>query len=212
MPGFGDATYIRRVTTPSDFSARAPARPRPGIPGGDDALLARFVGGDERALGELYDRYGTAVHSLAARILQDEDEAGDVVEETFWQAWRQRSAYDASRGAVSTWLLTIGRSRALDRVRRRARRREEPLDVREPADSPRNPALDAELADLGERVRAQLAELPPEQREAIELAYFGGLTQTEIAARTGQPLGTVKTRVRLGLQKLRAGLRSLEEG
>jgi RNA polymerase sigma-70 factor, ECF subfamily len=177
----------------------------------DVALLRRMAAGDEQALGALYDRWHAVVHGVVARMLRQPDDVEDVVEEAFWQAWRQASRFDPTRGAVHTWLLTIARSRALDRVRSLRRRREDPLEgddgqavVQQAAEG--DPGLDAEAAERRTIVVAALAELPPEQREALELGYFGGLSQTEIAERTGQPLGTVKTRMRLAMQKLRSQL------
>jgi RNA polymerase sigma-70 factor, ECF subfamily len=173
--------------------------------------------GDEQALGALYDRWATTVYTLAYYLLGQADEAEDAVEETFWQAWREAGRYDASRGAVSTWLSTIGRSRALDRQRARRRRNEEPLEPDDASPAPSSgtsatmqaaadPQRDAEASERARDVAAALGNLPAEQREVIELAYFGGLSQSEIAARTSLPLGTVKTRARLALEKLRAPL------
>jgi len=190
----------------------------------DAALVARMASGDEQALGALYDRWATTVHTLAYYLLGQADEAEDAVEETFWQAWREAGRYDASRGAVSTWLSTIARSRALDRQRARRRRNEEPLesatstsaeDSSARADSPAlaaDPHHEAEHAERARDIAIALAKLPAEQREVIELAYFGGLSQSEIAARTSLPLGTVKTRARLALEKLRAPLAQHREG
>jgi RNA polymerase sigma-70 factor (ECF subfamily) len=182
----------------------------------DVALLRRVGAGDERALAALYDRWAGTVHALARRIVREDAEADDVVEDTFWQLWRQAARYDPARGSVSAWLLTVARSRALDRRRARARLREDQED--EPgslgalaADAGASP-LDATVASDRRRiVRAALDGLPGEQREALELAYYGGLSQTEIAERTGTPLGTVKTRMRLALRKLRDGLGGLAE-
>jgi RNA polymerase sigma-70 factor, ECF subfamily len=180
----------------------------------DVSLLRRMAEGDEQALGALYDRWHALVHGVVARMLRQPDDVEDVVEEAFWQAWRQASRFDPTRGAVHTWLLTIARSRALDRVRSLRRRREEPLEgddgqavAQQTADG--DPGLDAEAAERRTMVIAALADLPTEQREALELGYFGGLSQTEIAERTGQPLGTVKTRMRLAMQKLRGQLQIL---
>ena len=180
----------------------------------DEALVRRMAEGDERALGALYDRWSPVVHGIVARLLRQPDDVEDVVEETFWQAWRQAARFDRTRGAVQTWLLTIARSRALDRVRALRRRREEPLEgddgqtvVQQAAEG--DPGLDAEASERRRIVVAALAGLPAEQREALELGYFGGLSQTEIAERTGQPLGTVKTRMRLAMQKLRSQLQTL---
>jgi RNA polymerase sigma-70 factor (ECF subfamily) len=182
----------------------------------DVALIRRICDADETALGALYDRWVRSLYSLVFHLLMDADEAEDVVEETFWQAWRKASSYEPSRGAVSTWLLTIGRRRALDRLRAKRRRREEPL-TREGSvlAAMASPALDpSQLAEGSERrthVLAALRELPEEQREVLELGYFQGLSQTEIAEATGQPLGTVKTRMRLAMQKLREPLSMYRE-
>ena len=182
----------------------------------DAALIRRMVEADETALGALYDRWVGSLYSLVLHLLQDRDEAEDVVEETFWQAWRKADSYEPAKGAVSTWLLTIGRRKALDRIRARKRQREEPIgNERSFADYPSSspgPSDDVEGAELRESVRAALSELPPEQREVLELGYFKGMSQTEIADATGQPLGTVKTRMRLAMQKLREPLSLFREG
>ena len=180
----------------------------------DEALVRRMAAGDEQALGALYDRWQAVVHGVVSRTLRNAEDVEDVVEETFWQAWKQASRFDRTRGAVQTWLLTIARSRALDRVRALRRRREEPLEgddgqavVQQVAEG--DPGQDAEASERRRFVAAALTGLPVEQRQALELGYFGGLSQTEIAERTGQPLGTVKTRMRLALQKLRSQLQVL---
>lgn len=169
-----------------------------------------MVEADETALGALYDRWVRSLYSLVLHLLKDPDEAEDVVEETFWQAWRKAGSYEPSRGAVSTWLLTIGRRKALDRLRARKRSREDLLaDDRSLADLPSSepdPSLDVEGAELRENIRQALNGLPDEQRQVLELGYFNGLSQSEIADVTGQPLGTVKTRMRLAMQKLREPL------
>lgn len=176
----------------------------------DAALIRRICDADEAALGELYDRWMRSLYSLVMQLLKDADDAEDVVEETFWQAWRKASAYEPARGAVSTWLLTIGRRKALDRLRARRRHgNEQPGDDQTLASiaSPEpDPSQDAEGSELRKHVAAAMMELPAEQREVLELGYFSGLSQTEIADRTGHPLGTVKTRMRLGMQKLREPL------
>jgi RNA polymerase sigma-70 factor, ECF subfamily len=191
----------------------APGTTAPGTGMDDVELVRRMSEGDERALGVLYDRWVTAVHSIVVRLLGDAAEAEDVVEDVFWQAWRQAGRYEPTRGGVSTWLLTIARSRALDRVRALRRHREETVPLSPTAEdvasgSP-TPAGVAELSERAALVTAALQELPREQREALELAYYGGLSQTEIAERTGQPLGTIKTRMRLAMQKLRGRLTML---
>ena len=185
--------------------------------GPDDALLLqRMAEGDEQALGTFYDRWQPLVHGVVLRILRQRDDVEDVVEEAFWQAWRQAGRYETGRGSVQTWLLTIARSRALDRVRAVTRLREDPivgengeLVVHLAADG--DPAMNTEAAERRSIVIAALADLPVEQREALELGYFGGLSQTEIAERTGQPLGTIKTRMRLAMQKLKSRLQVLRE-
>jgi RNA polymerase sigma-70 factor (ECF subfamily) len=176
----------------------------------DAALIRRIVDADETALGALYDRWVRSLYSLVLHLLRDPDEAEDVVEETFWQAWRKAGSYEPSKGAVSTWLLTIGRRKARDRLRARKRNREDPIqDERGFSDlrsaSP-DPGSEAEGSELREHIRAALRELPDEQREVLELGYFSGLSQAEIAEKTGQPLGTIKTRMRLAMQKLREPL------
>jgi RNA polymerase sigma-70 factor (ECF subfamily) len=152
-------------------------------------------------------------------MVTDSMEAEDVVEDVFWQAWRHAARFDAGRGGAGTWLLTIARSRALDRLRAMRRSREESgLDelVDSGSEQLASTAVDPpEEAERGERsrvVREALQTLPPEQRESLELGYFEGLSQTEIAERTGLPLGTVKTRMRLALQKLREKLGDFNVG
>ena len=165
-----------------------------------NALLVERVGrGDRQAFGVLYDRHARLVNSFAARILRDWTEAEDVAQEVFVQVWTQASRFDDLRGTWLAWLLTIAKTRALDRLRRRACR---PEDTGKPFPSTwSSPALDIELA-----MRAALAQLEPNQRLAIELAYYEGLSQTEIAKRLGRPLGTVKTWIRRALQELRCVL------
>jgi len=177
------------------------------------ALVDRMRGGDESALAELYDRWSDRVHSLAVHVLRDVRDAEDIVEETFWQAWRGAARYDAARGTVGTWLLTICRSRALDRIRARRRRPEDTSidDAPSIADPAADPADVVIAGETGRTVRAALMELPGEQRQALELAYFRGLSQSEIAEKTGQPLGTIKTRMRLAMNKLRERLGPLKE-
>lgn len=189
----------------------------------DVDLVLRMQSGDERALGAFYDRWYSAVSSLAARMLTSADDVEDVVEETFWQAWRQATRFTADRGSVATWLLTIARSRALDRLRATRRLREETLDddggenrsSEAPSaalvTAPNDPLRDVEQQERRALVLAALDELPREQREALELGYFGGLSQSEIAERTGQPLGTIKTRMRLAMMKLRERLSVLRD-
>jgi RNA polymerase sigma-70 factor (ECF subfamily) len=176
----------------------------------DVALIRRVCEADEAALGALYDRWNRSVFSLVLQVLKDPDEAEDIVEETFWQAWRKAPSYEPSRGAVSTWLLTIARRKALDRLRARARQREESLDETTGfvslASSEPDPSQLAEGAERRADLAAALKELPMEQRRVLELGYFSGMSQSEIAEAIGEPLGTVKTRMRLAMQKLREPL------
>jgi len=175
----------------------------------DQDALARIGRGDTAALAELYDRHGRPIYSLALRILQAQGDAEDVVQEVFAQAWRQASRYDSSRGQVGAWLLTLARSRAIARLRAR-RARPEPLADTSAADALIDRAVPADAllvsAEQVARVRAALDQLPLLQRMAIELAYYEGLTHTEIADRLEQPLGTVKTRIRTAMLKLRESL------
>jgi RNA polymerase sigma-70 factor (ECF subfamily) len=177
----------------------------------DQDDLQRLAAGDGDAAARLYDRHARAVYSLVLRVLKDEGDAEDVVQEVFAQAWRQAARYDASRGAVGAWLLMMARSRAIDKLRSvRARPGSRGTDDATaidgmPAalrDAP-SAIIDAENARL---VRRALADLPLLQRLVIELAYYEGLTQREIADRLEQPLGTIKSRLRLGLLRLRDAL------
>jgi len=176
----------------------------------DDGLIDRIGKGDADALALLYDRYASRVLGLTTRILGDRDEAEDVLQEVFLQVWRTPRQYDSARGSAGTWLLILARSRAIDRLRslrRRGRDRHVPIDA-QPLTSGEDLERAAETSQDGAAVRRALAELPDEQRRALELAYFGGYTQTEIAQMTGAPLGTVKTRLRQGMMKLRDGYRT----
>ena len=204
---------------PRDAAARV-SPPSASTAARDIELVRRMAAGDEQALAALYDHWSGLVSSLVMHLLGDADESEDVLEETFWQAWRQALRYDAARASVSTWLTTIARSRALDRLRARRRRPEESLSQLSEEGTERiiereavadDPLADTEAAERQSRVAAALQSLPREQRETIELAYFGGLSQTEIATRMQQPLGTVKTRVRLAVEKLRERLSMLAE-
>jgi RNA polymerase sigma-70 factor (ECF subfamily) len=168
----------------------------------DEALLALVSRSDEQALTELYDRYGRAAYGLALRILRDSSLAEDAVQEGFLAVWRSAGSFLAERAKASTWILTLVHRRAVDLVRREQRRRGEPLETVEPSGGEGT----EEEADLRARrrvVQAALRQLPDEQREALELAYYGGFTQSELAERLGQPLGTIKSRMFTGLRRLR---------
>jgi RNA polymerase sigma-70 factor (ECF subfamily) len=172
-----------------------------------------MAAGDAQALGRFYDRWSHHVYSTVRAIVHSPQDAEEIVGDCFWQAWTQASRFDPSRGDVRVWLLNIARSRALDRLKSMKRRREEDLEAA-PADS------FATLPDAEERIdqaarAVQVADalkiLPEAQRKVLEMVYYGGLTQTEIADSTGEALGTIKTRIRLGTQKLREAIGHLQE-
>jgi len=175
----------------------------------DRELIRHMAAGKEAALAALIDRHSATLTSLAARILGNPADAEEIALEVFVHAWSRAETYDASRSSVSTWLVLIARSRAIDRLRSRrvadrtmeAARRETP----ERHESP-SAARDVWIGERRKRVGAAMRALPDEQREVLALAYYGGLTQSEIAARTAIPLGTVKTRTLLAMKKLRAEL------
>lgn len=171
--------------------------------------------GEIQALERLYDRYSTLVFSVSLRVLHDPQLAEDVVQEVFLRLWRQPASFDPGRGRFISWLMSVTRNRALDELRRVSRRNRSedaeeddssPLDALATTDRMDDPALGVELQEQRDAVRMAMTRLPPEQRRAIELAYFSGLTQAEISDVTGDPLGTVKTRIRLGMRKLRDSL------
>ncbi|MBI2321569.1 MAG: sigma-70 family RNA polymerase sigma factor [Chloroflexi bacterium] len=176
----------------------------------DEELAARLAARDALALTELYQRHSRAVYSLALRMLGDREAADELVQDVFLRVWHHPERYLADRGRFVTWLLSVAHHRAVDLLRRRrVQRPTADGDVAElSADSV---APDDAVADAEERraVRDALATLPEGQRRSLELAYFEGLTQSEIAARLGEPLGTIKTRIRLGMLKLREQLRGL---
>jgi RNA polymerase sigma-70 factor (ECF subfamily) len=176
----------------------------------DRLIVRRMAGGDHLALGELYDRHARLLYSLALRIVRDRSDAEDVLQETFSQVWRQANRFEASRGTVVGWLVTVTRSRALDRLRQRRTQREGAADFDRVTDSlaDQSRALDLQLvtAEQANRVRRALAALPDELRIPLELAYYEGLSQSEIAERLRTPLGTIKTRMRQTLLRLREAL------
>jgi RNA polymerase sigma-70 factor (ECF subfamily) len=168
----------------------------------DEALLALVARSDDDALAALYDRFGRVAYGLALRIVRDPALAQDALQEAFLTAWRTAPSYDPRRAKAGTWLLTLVHRRAVDVVRREERRRGVPL---EEAPVPAGEATDEEawVRERRRAVQAALGGLPADQREAIELAYYAGLSQSEIAERLGVPLGTVKSRMFAGLAKLR---------
>ena len=175
-------------------------------------LIRRIAVGDQAAMAALYDATSRLVYSLILRILGDPSTAEEVLLDTYTQVWRQAANYDSERGTPLAWLMTIGRSRALDRLRAgwQEHQRREPLDAANSATSQTANPEEATANDERRRiVGTALTSLAPEQREVIELAYYSGLSHSEIALRVGLPLGTVKTRIRLGMNKLREQLRPI---
>lgn len=170
----------------------------------DIQCLQRAQAGDTRSLAELYDRYTPLLYPLALRILRSPADAEDAVQEAWIQVWKRAAAYDPKRGTVAAWLLTVVRTRALDRYRSlSSRARAEGKVEVDPVAATAEPSASATQGQLGARVREALATLAPQQRQVIEIAYFEGLSQSEIAARLQSPLGTVKSWTRQGLARLR---------
>ena len=179
----------------------------------DPTLLARVVKGDQQAFSQLYDHSSTLLFTLAVRILGNREEAAELLQDVYLEVWRKVSRYDVGRGTPIAWLVTLTKSRAIDRLRARASRgyrATNPLEagtaaqMADPGPSPLETQADQELRMA---VGTAVGDLPQAQQQAIELAYYEGLSHTEIAARLNQPLGTVKTRIKLGMSKLRESLR-----
>ena len=168
----------------------------------DEALVARVARSDDAALAELYDRFGRVAYGLAVRVLRDRSLAEDAVQEAFLALWRTADRFVPERSSARTWVLTLVHRRAVDAVRREERRRAEPLD-NAPEESGARTDEAAWLALERGRVQDALRRLPDQQREALELAYYGGFTQSELAERLGEPLGTIKSRMFNGLGRLR---------
>jgi RNA polymerase sigma-70 factor, ECF subfamily len=178
----------------------------PTAPVADDAtLLQRVRQGDQRAMAEVFDRYGRAVYSVALRILKDTGHAEDVMQEIFFQIWRNSDSFVQGRGSLGAWLVVVARNRSIDMLRRR-----KPVDSVDDVilASPGDIASEVEHSSMMEKVRKVLRDLPAEQQRSMELAFFEGLSHSEIAERTGDPLGTVKTRIRLALITLRKAFQS----
>ncbi len=175
------------------------------LPEGDSEIVTRLQRRDPRALAELYDRYGRLAYSLIVRVVRDGAIAEDLVQETFLRVWNRVQAFDAEKGAIGPWLLAIARNRAIDYLRSMSGPERDAVELDEAA----HPSLyagirqDLVASEHARLIKAALQKLSPPQREVIELAYFEGLTQTEMAERMGQPLGTVKTWVRAALKILR---------
>jgi RNA polymerase sigma-70 factor (ECF subfamily) len=169
--------------------------------GDDMRLVARIRAGDQSALSELYDRYSSVVYGVALRILQDTGAAEDLLQDIFLQLWRKPEAFDSSRGSLGGWLAVIARQRSIDKLRQR----KPESDIEDCVIASGTDLRDEiERSLVIDKVRVVMNEMSPDQRTAMEMAYFEGLTHTEIAEKTGEPLGTIKTRIRSGLQMLRA--------
>src|SRR5215467_11327531 len=166
----------------------------------DAEIIARIYTGDEGAMAMLYDRYSPVVYAVALRVLSDRNTAEDILQDVFMQLWRNPQAFNASRGSLATWLAVIARNRAIDQLRKK-RPEVEATEIVISVDPELDSAADRSKAI--EKVRAVLGGMPEEQRAALEMAFFEGLTHVEIAGKTGQPLGTVKTRIRSGLLAVR---------
>ncbi len=167
-------------------------------------LIRGMAAGDREAFSRFYDRYAPLVYPLIVRIVRERADAADVLQEVFWESWQSAGTYDPARGTPEAWIVMRARTRAIDKVRSVRRRGETfvmPLDAA--AATPNSGDDPAERSEDRGVILGALAQLPEPQREVIALAYYGGLTHTEIAARIGQPLGTVKTRIRTGLERLR---------
>jgi RNA polymerase sigma-70 factor (ECF subfamily) len=169
-------------------------------------LLGEIARGDRDAFTRFYDLHASLVHTLALRVVRERGEAEEIVQDVFLQVWRQAQTYSAHRGAPEAWLITMTRSRAIDKLRSRRRRDEmvRPAETVERLPDPVAPESASGPAEARATLGGALAALPAAQRRVLELAYFDGLTQSEIAARLDEPLGTVKTRMRGGLERLRS--------
>lgn len=202
------AVYWIHTCSPNPYMASNPTmefeRPHNnGYGPSDDILLERLRGNNQEAMAHVFDRYGSLVYSVALRVLKDTGQAEDVMQEIFFQLWKKPDAFVQGRGSLCGWLTVLARNRAIDVIRRR-----------KPTDSPdevvlfssTNLASETERNVLMEKVRDVLKDLPPEQQKSLEMAYFEGLSHSEIAEKTGDPLGTVKTRIRLALIGLRKAL------
>ena len=176
--------------------------------GGDPDLVRRLQQRDPRALGELYDRYGRLAFSLILRMVRDAGIAEDLVQETFLRVWNRVGGFDSEKGAIGPWLLAVARNRAIDYLRSAGGRERNSLELEETDHPSLYCDMESEIfnSDRARRVKAAVQKLSPQQRQVIELAYFEGLSQTEMAERMGQPLGTVKTWVRTALKNLRDDL------
>jgi len=201
---------IENPSNPTDAENRSPDRDAvvagsaaTPTAGDDDRLLQRISKGDQQAMAEIFDRYGRLVYSVALRVLADSGHAEDVMQDVFLKVWREPQAFLQDRGRLGAWLAVVARNRAIDSLRRR-----KPSDSVEDVilTARTDTASDYERDSLVDKIRGAMRILPPEQQLSMELAYFEGLSHSEIAARTGDPLGTVKTRIRSALLSLRKAL------
>ena len=197
---------MERPSAPAEAVATSAGGPA------DLDLVERIRQGDQAALDLLYKRYSAPVYSLVWKVLQNSEEAEDVALDVFWQVWRQAERYDPSRGAPPAWIFTLARSRAIDRLRARKRREDRNVSIDDPElsidpiDEKAAPGDVVSFRQNRDAVRAAMSKLSAVQREAVELAFLEGMTHVEIAEKLGQPLGTVKTRIRQGLIRLRKHL------
>jgi len=184
------------------------------LPDNPVAVLQQMAGGDREAFGRFYERYASLAFTFALRLLGSRSDAEDLVQEVFLQAWRQAQSYSPERGSPEAWLITLTRSRALDKLRSKRRRETSPLAPDDATHVERGTPVDppTQAAEAKLTVQGMLLKLPEGQRIVLELAYFDGLSQSEIAARLGEPLGTVKTRMRAGLERLRGFLEAAPTG
>ena len=176
------------------------------------AYLGRSAAGDQAALAALYDESSQLVYSVILRLLGDVADAEEVTMDVYTQVWKSAATYDSSRGSVTGWLITLARNRAIDRLRARSSRLRRETPLQELFDVPSgamSPERETEATQRRRRIAAALRTLTPEQREAVQLAFFSGFSHTELAERLQQPLGTVKTRIRMGMMKLREQLEPL---
>ena len=192
------------LPNPNVEGSRSSSRSTENLNETDDMrLMTRIQSADQAAMAALFDRYGTMVYSVAFRVLKDPSEAEDVMQEIFVQVWKNPGTVVSGRGSLAGWLVVVARNRSIDRIRRR--RPTEPVELFA-LPSSTNLAREAERNSLIEKIRGVMGSLPDEQRRSVELAFFEGLSHSEIAEKTGDPLGTVKTRIRLALTTIRKAL------
>jgi RNA polymerase sigma-70 factor (ECF subfamily) len=210
-----DASGVRSISSAGNITRNLAGSLEQRAGWTDEALMAAIMAGDTVAFDALYDRYADLVYSASLRVLGDRQLAEDAAQDVFVRLWQRPESFVAARGRFLSWLMSVARNRAVDELRSRGRRRRRETVVFDVADDLMaaqqhdegpDPQLAAEVREAQLSVRQALVDLPGEQRRALELAYFGGYTQQQVASLMGEPLGTVKTRIRLGMQKLRAAL------